>query len=88
MKKRPASAPDVRIEFPSRGATYSRDVYGVYQYDTYPRSSVLAGQQRRTFLASFDTLEEARAAYPDADVAEGCGYVAPSLNHLSDEGDL
>jgi hypothetical protein len=60
---------DIRIESPSEGATYSRDEYGVYQYSTYPRSSVLAGQERRVFLASFKTFAAARSAYPEAEVA-------------------
>lgn len=79
--------PDIRIEFPSRGATYSRQVYGVYSYDRYPRSSVLAGQQRRTFLDSFETLAEAKAKFPAAKVVNGCGYVPPDLSHLPDDGD-
>lgn len=65
---------DIQIEFPSMGKTYVRNVgktyvrnvYGVYQYGRYPRSSVLGGQVRRQFLDSFETLDEARAAYPDA----------------------
>lgn len=62
------------IEYPSAGATYSRDEYGVYEYDTYPETSVLAGQERRRFLDSFPTLAEARAAYPDAEYTDGSGY--------------
>jgi len=57
---------NIQIEFPSCGATYSNDVYGVYEYDEYPMSSVLAGQSRRTWLDEFDSLEEAQAAYPNA----------------------
>ncbi len=90
--RRPSSAPkrlqreDVRIEFPSRGATYCDQRFGVYRYDEYPRGSVLAGQMRRSFLDSFETLEEAKAAYPGADVA-GCGYAPPDLSHLPDGPD-
>lgn len=63
------------IEYPAAGATYSHDEYGVYTYDEYPARSVLAGQPRRTFLDSFDTLDEARAAYPGAGwYGEGSGY--------------
>ena len=79
---------DIRIEYPSAGATYNRDGYGVYEYSEYPRSSVLAGQERRVFLNFFDTLEEAKAAYPNAR-QYGCGYAPPSLEHLpadEDEG--
>lgn len=77
---------DIRIEFPSQGTTYSRDEYGVYQYSTYPRSSVLGGQERRAFLASFETIEEARAEFPGADES-GCGYQPPFLSHLPEEGE-
>jgi hypothetical protein len=77
---------NIRIEYPSAGATYNRPEYGVYGYGVYPRSSVLAGQTRRVFLGSFATLEEAQAEYPDAELA-GCGYQAPYLDHLPDDGD-
>jgi hypothetical protein len=33
----------------------------------------------------FETLDEARAAYPDADVIDGSTYRPPSLNHLPGE---
>jgi len=78
---------DIRIEYPSRGATYCDEEFGVYEYGRYGRGSVLAGQQKRTFLDSFPTLEEARAAYPKAELSEGCGYQAPSLDHLPDDTD-
>jgi hypothetical protein len=66
-------AKDIRIEYPSRGATYNNPVYGVYEYDEYPYNSVLAGQTRRSFLNSFETLEEAQKEYPNASL-HGCGY--------------
>lgn len=75
--------PEIFIEYPSRGATYADACYGVYEYSTYPRSSVLAGQRRRVFLDSFETLAEATAAYPNADTS-GCQYTPPCLNHLPD----
>jgi hypothetical protein len=71
------------IEFPSCGATYSDDVYGVYRYDEWPADSVLAGQSRRTFVESFDTLEEAQAAHPDAVWSEGSEYHAVRLPELA-----
>lgn len=78
---------DLRIEFPSAGATYRRLEWGVYRYDRYPRTSVLAGQVRRSFLDSFKTLEEAKARYPGAVEVRGSGYAPPSLAHLPDDGD-
>lgn len=77
---------DIRIEYPSKGATYCHLEYGVYKYDRYPSHSVLAGQQRRTFLGSFNSLEDAKKVYPDASSA-GCGYQPPYLGHLSDDSD-
>ena len=79
------------IEQNSRGATYrnSNDTWTVYEISRYPRSSVLAGQQRRVWMDDFDSLDEAKAAYPRAEVS-GCTYREPYLNHLGseDEGDL
>jgi hypothetical protein len=68
----------LRIEFPSTGATYHHEEFGVYEYSVYPRGSVLEGEESRRFLASFTTLEEAQKAYPKADVS-GCGYRAVEL---------
>jgi hypothetical protein len=78
------------IEYPSAGATYCREEYGVYEYSTYPSSSVLAGQQKRVFLDSFATLSEAQAAYPEAEYLDEGGTLRqePYLGHLPDEGDL
>lgn len=77
---------DQRIEFPAQGATYCREEYGVYEYGEYPSSSVLAGQERRSFLASFATLAEAQAAYPNAQRVHGSSYFPErnSVAHLSD----
>jgi hypothetical protein len=77
---------DIRIEYPSLGTTYADNAYGVYAYDEYPRHSVLAGQQRRKFLDSFETLEEAQAKYPHAELC-GCGFQEPYLGHLPDGPD-
>lgn len=76
------------IEHASRGATYqhAEGTYTVYEIGTYPRSSVLAGQQSRTFLDSFEgptALADAKKAYPKARLS-GSTYREPSLNHLPD----
>ena len=68
MKK--AKKEDIRIEFPSKGATYYNESYGVYKYDVWSNHSVLAGQERRTYLKEFDSLEEAKAEFPDAEVID------------------
>lgn len=72
------------IEYPSVGATYSRNEYGVYEYGTYPRSSVLAGRTRRVWLDAYPTLAAAKAAYPEAKVAAGTAFVEDSLLDLPD----
>jgi hypothetical protein len=87
MARRKAKGPDVRIEYPSTGATYSRNEYGVYEYGTYPRHSVLAGMESRTFLDSFKTLDEAKAAFPEASVITGSCFAPLNLDFLPDEDD-
>ena len=76
------------IEQNSRGATYrnSNDTWTVYEISRYPRNSVLAGQQRRVWMDDFDSLAEAKAAYPKAEV-NGDTYREPYLHHLPDDGD-
>jgi hypothetical protein len=37
-----------------RGETYSSGDWTIYAHDSYPRSSVLSGRERRTFIWSFD----------------------------------
>ena len=57
--------------------------WAVYEFGTYPRSSVLAGQAMKSYRDSFDTLEEAQAAYPQANV--GYRSANNTFDHLSDE---
>ena len=40
--------------------------FSVIEVSTYPESSVLAGQDKITFIDGFDTLEECWEAYPDS----------------------
>jgi len=75
---------DIRIEFPSRGATYCNQVFGVYEYDFWPNHSVLSGQSRRTYLSEFKTLEEARSAYPEAFYNDnGSGYQPVNISRIA-----
>jgi hypothetical protein len=48
---------------------------------------VLAGQPCRKFVDNFETLEEAKKAYPTAREIAGTTYQPPSLNHLPDGPD-
>ena len=61
------------------------DVLG---WSTYPRHSVLAGQPMKVFLDNFDTEEEARKAYPQAEHFSN-KWTEPqvSLNHLGENDD-
>jgi hypothetical protein len=72
------------IEQASRGATYQNgeNTFTVYQISTYPRSSVLAGQQRRRWLDTYESEKAAREAHPTATLVIGTTYREPSLNHL------
>jgi len=68
-----------------RGQTYSRPTFAVYAHFTYPRGSVLAGQDGRRYVdGGFPTPEAAKAEYPSAEIIDGSTYAAPSLNHLPD----
>ena len=42
--------------------------FAVYAFDTYPSSSVLAGQTRKRFVNWFDTEAEALEKYPGAEI--------------------
>ena len=54
----------------------------------YPRHSVLAGQDRIQFVDSFDTKEEAEAAYPTAYVtSEFTGAPRNYVDHLPGDDD-
>jgi hypothetical protein len=75
------------ITYEWRGENGYKPRVCVHGWDVYPRYSVLAGQERKVFLDSFDTEEEARAAYPMADRSHPLLQREISLNHLPDDGD-
>lgn len=54
-----------------RGATYSNSRYTVYEHGVYRRGSVLHGRGMRVWLDDFETLDDALAAYPDAEPCFG-----------------
>lgn len=57
----------------------------VYEFGVYPRSSVLAGQTRKSFRDHFDTEVEARVAYPKAEL--GYRDAGNTFGHLPGEDD-
>jgi hypothetical protein len=74
----------VTIE-PRRGETYCSPGVAVYGYKTSV-VGVMRGREIRCFLAGYDTVEEAKAAYPMAREA-GCGHIphADQVRHLPDD---
>lgn len=65
------------------------DKFVVFGHGEYPEDSVLAGQYARGAVDTFDTLEEAQKAYPQADVPEystrvPSGWIPMSHNPPSD----
>lgn len=55
----------------------------------YPRHSVLRGQTRIEYHDHFDTLEEAQAAFPDANCGGPFISEQNTFDHLDDrEGDI
>lgn len=60
--------------------------FAVYGYDTFPQSSVLAGQTRRNFITDYEgnhyhrLLAQAKADYPDAEL--GGGWHQNYFDHL------
>ena len=71
------------IEPEGDGEYYPIEYVG-YELGGHPRHSVLAGQQSKAYIAGFGTIEEARSAYPKAEVAEHGTVVYNSVDHLPD----
>lgn len=46
----------------------------VHSHDEYPENSVLAGQYRRCKCKHFDTLDEAKEEYPQAEVTNQVAF--------------
>ena len=71
-------AKDLTIEYDHEYKWYS-----LYEFGVYPRLSVLAGQTMKRFVTSFDTIEEAKKAYPQA--KEMYRDANNTFNHLPSE---
>ena len=56
----------------------------VYGWGIYPQSSVLAGQQSKTFLDQFSSVGHALGEYPQAEVMEYPVDAGNTFNHLPD----
>ena len=62
------------------------DGFDVYEHGVYEESSVLHGQQRRTFMDSFQTLNEAKEAYPQAELLKHSTKPNPLLDRVASLG--
>ena len=60
-----------RVTIENEGDETTGDDWWVVGHGTYERSSVLHGQYKRALIEHFDTVEEAAAKYPKAEVIEG-----------------
>tara|TARA_R110000803_G_scaffold122511_1_gene190509 strand:+ start:449 stop:670 length:222 start_codon:yes stop_codon:yes gene_type:complete len=68
--------------------TIEKNQYGqfsVYQFGEYPEGSVLEGQTMKQFMDMYDTAEQAKAAYPEAE--ESYRDANNHFDHLPDDGD-
>ncbi len=54
---------------------------------TYPKGSTLEGQTLIKFVDSFDTIEDAKKAYPNATVTHSLMMPVNTFDHLPDEPD-
>ena len=58
--------------------------YNIYGWGVYERGSILAGQQRKSFMNSYHTVDDALKDYPDANVSEGIVPTHNTFDHLPD----
>ncbi len=74
----------VTIE-PRRGETYCEPGVAVYGYRV-ATMGCMKGREMRSFLDGYDTVAEAKAAYPEAHES-GCGHIphAEQVAHLPDD---
>jgi len=59
--------------------------FTVKGYDSFPSHSVMAGQVRKNFLASFDSVEAAQAAFPTAKMSHHMMEPENTYDHLENE---
>lgn len=64
-----------------------RGDFNVHGWGTYDRNSVLAGQPKKQFIDTLDTIEEIEANYPDATGSNKFMQPQNSYNHLPDTQD-
>ena len=61
--------------------------YGVYGWGKYGKGSVLAGQPRKCYIESYETIEAAQKKYPGAKMSSKWTEPQVNVNHLPGEDD-
>ena len=61
--------------------------YAVYGWGEYPDYSVMAGQPRKCFIESYETIEAARKEYPEAKMSSKWTEPEVTFDHLPGEDD-
>ncbi|MFT5715938.1 MAG: hypothetical protein ACI9T7_000111 [Oleiphilaceae bacterium] len=70
----------VIVKDETHGSFNVKDIGSVYE-----DSSVLAGQTKIQFVNSFDTIEEAKSAYPSAELKHPLLMPINTFDHLPDD---
>jgi len=63
---------------------YDNGGANLYAFGTYPRSSVLAGQEMKMFVAGYASMDEAEAANPGVDKSNRMLQAGNTYDHLGD----
>lgn len=74
------------LTYEKRGYQYYGH-YVVHGWSVYDENSVLAGQEMKCFLDSFETIEEVHKAYPTAESSHPFLQAVNTFDHLPDDGD-
>lgn len=65
----------------------SQPSYSVYAWGVYPSHSVLAGQECKRFIDSYESLEAAQQDYPEAQLSNPLTEPKNTFDHLPDSDD-
>lgn len=61
--------------------------FSVFQWDTWPSGSLLAGQNRKRYVAGYATEQTARERFPEAEESTAHRDPCNTFNHLPGEDD-
>ena len=69
---------------PDKQAYADENTVVVYGWGVYPQSSVLAGQESKTWLDRFSSVESALKEYPEAEAVDHSVSAGNTFDHLPD----